>query len=65
MHFRSNPIPNAIDPPSFQRDPNTHRTQIEEYLRGLALPKVVYMHTAFFYENVATKRGTRRVKVRA
>ena len=38
--------------------------QIEEYLRGLALPKTVYLHTAFFYENVATKRGTHRVKVR-
>lgn len=36
---------------------------LQDYFRTLPLPHVVYLHTAFFYENVATKRGTKRVKV--
>lgn len=44
-------------------DAMDNKANIEEYLRSLPLPKVVYLHTAFFFENVATKRGTRRVKV--
>lgn len=44
-------------------DAMDNKPKIEEYLRTLPFPKAVYLHTAFFYENVATKRGTRRVKV--
>lgn len=44
-------------------DAMDNKIKIEEYLRGLPLRKAVYLHTAFFYENLATKRGTRRVKV--
>jgi hypothetical protein len=49
-------------------DAMDNKIKIEEYLRGLpwaeSKAKLVVLHTAFFYENVATKRGTRRVKVR-
>lgn len=45
-------------------DAMDNKIKIEEYMRSLPLLKAVYLHTAFFYENVATKRGTRRVKVR-
>ncbi len=47
-------------------DAMDNKAKIEESLRALPLPgKLVVLHTAFFYENVATKRGTRRVRVRA
>jgi hypothetical protein len=38
---------------------------LQDYLRTLPLTHVVYIHTAFFYENICTKRGTKRVKVGA
>lgn len=44
-------------------DAMDNKIKIEEYLRTLPLPHVVYLHTAFFFENVATKRGTKRVRV--
>ncbi len=44
-------------------DTMDNKIKIEEYLRTLPLPHVVYLHTAFFFENVATKRGTKRVRV--
>lgn len=40
-----------------------NKFQIEEYLRTLNFSHIVYLHTAFFYENIVTKRGTKRVRI--
>ncbi len=44
-------------------DAMDNKIKIEEYLRTLPLPHIIYLHTAFFYENIATKRGTKRVRI--
>lgn len=44
-------------------DAMDNKWKIEQYLRTLPLEHLVVIHTAFFFENVATKRGTKRVKV--
>lgn len=36
---------------------------MQDYLRTLPLRHAVYLHTAFFFESIATKKGTKRVKV--
>mmetsp|Transcript_13972 Transcript_13972/g.23304 ORF Transcript_13972/g.23304 Transcript_13972/m.23304 type:complete len:337 (-) Transcript_13972:559-1569(-) len=44
-------------------DAMDNKADIEDYLRTLDLPWIVYIHAAFFFENIATKRGTKRVKI--
>jgi hypothetical protein len=35
--------------------------KIEQYARSLQLPFAVFLHTVFFYENLITKKGSKRV----
>ena len=44
-------------------DEMDNKSKIEKYLRSLPLKKVIYLHIAFFYEEIVTKRGTKRVQV--
>ena len=44
-------------------DEMDNKFKVEGYLRSLPLKKVIYIHSSFFFENIATKRGTKRVKV--
>lgn len=36
---------------------------IEQHIRSLDIPRTVFLHTCFFYENLVTKKGTKRVEV--
>lgn len=44
-------------------DEMDNKSKIENYLRSLPLKKVIYLHIAFFYEEIVTKRGTKRVQL--
>ena len=44
-------------------DEMDNKSKIESYLRSLPLKKTIYLHISFFYEEIVTKRGTKRVQI--